>query len=59
MSVHLEEVGVSRRFATVPGEAPEPPLSRRLGASRWAAATEPEVPDAADSGEAGGQAGTK
>ena len=37
MSVHVEEVGVSRRFATVPGESPEPPLSRRLGAARWSA----------------------
>ena len=54
MSVHLEEVGVSRRFATVPGESPEPPLSRRLGAARW---TAPEAPapagePAAESSEA-------
>lgn len=52
MSVHLEEVGVSRRFATVPGESPEPPLSRRLGAARWTAPEAPAPEPAAESSEA-------
>lgn len=54
MSVHLEEVGVSRRFATVTGESPEPPLSRRLGAARWSApgAPAPARESAAESAEA-------
>ena len=52
MSVHLEEVGVSRRFATVPGKSPEPPLSRRLGAARWAAPEAPAEESAADASDA-------
>lgn len=55
MSVHIEEVGVSRRFATVPGVAPEPPLSRRLGAARWAAPEAPAAEPAADASDTGAE----